>query len=47
MSNDAPSAAAPAPQRIGMHEGSVCLPPGFEDRTTNLFVPADPQHQPT
>jgi len=29
-----------------MHEGSVGLPAGFEDRTTNLFVPADPQSQP-
>jgi hypothetical protein len=32
--------------RVGMHEGSVCLPQGFEDRTTNLFVPQDPQNQP-
>lgn len=32
--------------RIGMHEGSVCLPFGFEDRTANVFVPGDPQSQP-
>lgn len=34
------------PARLGLHEGSVNLPVGFEDRTTNLFVPADPQNQP-
>jgi hypothetical protein len=44
MSNQPRSAAQPG--RIGMHEGSVGLPPGFEDRTTNLFVPTDPQNQP-
>lgn len=33
-------------ERIGLHEGSVALPPGFEDRTANIFVPADPQTQP-
>ena len=44
MSNQPPSAAEPA--RVGMHEGSVCLPEGFEDRTANLFVPKDPQSQP-
>ncbi len=32
--------------RIGLHEGSICLPAGFEDRTANLFVPNDPQRQP-
>ncbi|ATJ88279.1 DUF1795 domain-containing protein [Ralstonia solanacearum] len=32
--------------RIHFHEGSIALPPGFEDRTTNLFVPADPATQP-
>jgi hypothetical protein len=37
---------APTTARIGLHEGSVALPPGFEDRTANLFVPADPQSQP-
>jgi hypothetical protein len=50
MSNQSPSAPTPSPSptpaRIGMHEGSVRMPEGFEDRTTNLFVPADPQHQP-
>jgi hypothetical protein len=43
--SDLPEAAA-GPARVGIHEGSVGLPPGFEDRTTNLFVPADPQVQP-
>ncbi|WP_229505080.1 DcrB-related protein [Massilia mucilaginosa] len=33
-------------ERIGMHEGSIGLPPGFEDRSANIFVPADPQNQP-
>nr|WKF61987.1 hypothetical protein HUO10_006519 [Paraburkholderia busanensis] len=32
--------------RIQFHEGSLLLPPGFEDRTTNLFVPADTAKQP-
>lgn len=32
--------------RIRIHEGSITLPDGFEDRTTNLFVPADPANQP-
>lgn len=38
MNNDA--------QRIQFQEGSVTLPAGFEDRTTNLFVPADTATQP-
>jgi len=48
MSNQSPSAPTPSPTpaRIGMHEGSVCMPEGFEDLSTNMFVPADPQHQP-
>jgi len=33
-------------ERIGLHEGSIGLPSGFEDRSANLFVPADPQQQP-
>lgn len=40
------TASAPAYDRIGMHEGSIGLPPGFEDRTANLFVPSDPQNSP-
>ncbi|WP_414439215.1 DUF1795 domain-containing protein [Burkholderia sp. 22PA0106] len=32
--------------RIRIHEGSIALPAGFEDRTTNLFVPADTAAQP-
>jgi hypothetical protein len=48
---DEPAAALPAgapaeAPRINFHEGSVVLPPGFEDRTTNLFVPNNPQSQP-
>ncbi|WP_323123584.1 DUF1795 domain-containing protein [Burkholderia alba] len=35
-----------APDRIRFHEGSIALPAGFEDRTTNLFVPADLTAQP-
>ena len=46
MSNQSPSSTASIPARLGMHEGSVCMPAGFEDRTTNLFVPADPHNQP-
>ena len=37
--------AAPA-NRIGLHEGSIALPVGFEDRSANIFVPADTQTQP-
>ncbi|MES2739951.1 MAG: DUF1795 domain-containing protein [Pseudomonadota bacterium] len=33
-------------ERIGLHEGSIGLPPGFDDRSTNIFVPADTQNQP-
>ena len=33
-------------EQIGLHEGSIGLPPGFTDRTANLFVPEDPQRQP-
>ncbi len=33
-------------ERIGLHEGSIGLPPGFEDRSANIFVPADTQNQP-
>jgi hypothetical protein len=36
----------PAFERIGLHEGTIGLPPGFEDRTANMFVPSDPQNQP-
>lgn len=34
------------PERIRFHEGSMSLPAGFEDRTTNIFVPADTSTQP-
>lgn len=44
MSN--PLEPAAGPTRVGIHEGSVGLPAGFEDRTTNLFVPADLHSQP-
>ena len=33
--------------RVAFDEGSIVLPPGYEDRTTNLFMPADPQTQAT
>jgi hypothetical protein len=33
--------------RVAFDEGSILLPPGYEDRTTNLFMPADPQSQAT
>ncbi|RQQ79204.1 DUF1795 domain-containing protein [Burkholderia stagnalis] len=37
---------ADSESRIRIHEGSIVLPNGFEDRTTNLFVPADTATQP-
>lgn len=37
----------PAPARVRFHEGSIPLPEGFEDRTTNLFVPPNPQQAPS
>jgi hypothetical protein len=40
------SPTLPEFERIGIHEGSIGLPPGFEDRTANMFVPNDPQNQP-
>ena len=40
------NASSAAPARIGIHEGTIGLPAGFEDRTTNMFVPRDPQSQP-
>lgn len=33
--------------RVAFDEGSILLPPGYEDRTTNLFMPTDPQTQAT
>jgi hypothetical protein len=32
--------------RIVIHEGSIGLPAGYEDRTSNMFVPADLKNQP-
>lgn len=32
--------------RVHFTEGSIALPAGFEDRTTNLFVPKDTAKQP-
>ncbi|MCE3607367.1 DUF1795 domain-containing protein [Massilia sp. P8910] len=43
--NTAANSTDPAP-RVGIHEGSIGLPPGYQDNTTNLFVPADLQNQP-
>ncbi|KVK78137.1 hypothetical protein WJ47_17080 [Burkholderia ubonensis] len=37
---------ADSENRIRIHEGSIVLPNGFEDRTTNLFVSADTATQP-
>lgn len=34
------------PPRVVFTEGSMVLPPGYEDRSTNLLVPASPQSQP-
>jgi hypothetical protein len=43
----APDAAPSSlPVRVAFHEGSIALPEGFEDRTANVFVPANPQVQP-
>jgi hypothetical protein len=45
--NQQPNESASAlGNRLDFHEGSVNLPLGFEDRTTNLFVPGNPQLQP-
>lgn len=40
------SAHGPQPVRVAFHEGSIELPEGFEDRTANVFVPANTQVQP-
>jgi hypothetical protein len=36
----------PDPTRFHFDEGSLVAPPGYEDRTVNSFVPADPQREP-
>lgn len=36
----------PGRSPLFIHEGSVELPEGFEDRTANLFVPANTESQP-
>jgi hypothetical protein len=36
----------PDPTRFHFDEGSLVVPPGYEDRTVNSFVPADPQRGP-
>jgi hypothetical protein len=53
MSEDAspPSSAAaeapiPALPRVIFTEGNITLPPGYEDRSTNLLVPANTATQP-
>ncbi|MDM5181662.1 DUF1795 domain-containing protein [Massilia sp. DJPM01] len=43
--NTAANSTDPAP-RVGIHEGSIGLPPGYQDNSTNIFVPADLQNQP-
>jgi hypothetical protein len=37
---------ADAEERIRIHEGSIVLPPEYEDRTANLLVPQNPAIQP-
>lgn len=34
------------PFRVLFHEGSITVPSGFDDRTTNVFVPANTETQP-
>lgn len=46
MSDNTAAISTPPLSRVGIHEGSIGLPPGFEDRTTNIFVPSDLQNQP-
>jgi hypothetical protein len=54
MSNQQPSTTAgfsssdmtTETDRVQFTEGSIALPSGFEDRTTNLFVPRDTAKQP-
>ncbi|NHZ92683.1 DUF1795 domain-containing protein [Massilia sp. CCM 8733] len=38
--------AASSSARIGIHEGSIGLPAGYEDRSSNIFIPANLQTQP-
>lgn len=45
MTEDSNSPSTP-PARVIFTEGSMMLPPGYEDRSTNLLVPASPQAQP-
>jgi len=45
MSEDTATTLPPAP-RVGFTEGSMMLPAGYEDRSTNLLVPANTQTQP-
>lgn len=37
---------SPTDATLMLHEGSITLPDGFEDRTANLFVPANTESQP-
>lgn len=45
MSDEESNADAPV-GRVAFQEGSIGLPTTFEDRTSNVFVPADTQNQP-
>lgn len=44
--SDAGDTPEPSRQRVSFTEGSVALPGGYDDRTTNLFVPPNTQVQP-
>jgi len=40
------SSQPPFASRVLLSEGCITLPPGFEDRTTNVFVPENPETRP-
>lgn len=40
------ASSAPVFAPLVLHEGTIGLPAGFEDRTANLFVPENPQTSP-
>ncbi|NHZ39905.1 DUF1795 domain-containing protein [Massilia aquatica] len=46
MSDTTAASSSGSNARIGIHEGSIGLPAGYEDRTSNIFIPANLQTQP-
>ncbi|NHZ97787.1 DUF1795 domain-containing protein [Massilia sp. CCM 8734] len=46
MSDTTAASSTDGNARIGIHEGSIGLPAGYEDRTSNIFTPANLQNQP-